>query len=93
MAWVDALNCNRVWDQDRDTPRFREAFRTLAANSTRWPAPVDFIAALPAHEPQQALPPPVCSPEQAKANLARLQAILYGGQDDDDPITKADATF
>lgn len=90
MAWVDALNCNRVWDQDRDTPRFREAFRTLAASSTRWPAPVDFVAALPAHEPQQALPPPVCSPEQAKANLAKLQAILYGGGD---YIAKADEAF
>ncbi len=82
MAWVEALNHNRVWDQDRDAPRFREAFRTLAANATRWPTPTEFVAALPAHVPQQALPPPVCSPEKAKANLARLQAMLYGGSSD-----------
>jgi hypothetical protein len=79
MAWVEALNHNRVWNQVRDAPRFREAFRTLAANATRWPTPTEFVAALPARVPQQALPPPVCTPEKAKENLARLQAVLYGG--------------
>lgn len=92
MAWVEALNCNRVWDQDRDAPRFREAFRTLAANSTRWPAPVDFVAALPAYEPKQALAPPVCDPIKQQQNIARLQAMLYGDPDKD-YITKADEAF
>jgi hypothetical protein len=49
------------------------------------------IAAAVEHEAKE--PEPV-TPEQAKANLAKLQAILYGGgKDEDDYITKADATF
>jgi hypothetical protein len=79
MAWVEAVNLNRAWDEERDAPRFRRAFATLSATRKQWPSPADFLEAIPAHEPQQALPPPVCSPEQAKANLAKLQAILYGG--------------
>lgn len=48
------------------------------------------VAAAVEHEAKE--PEPV-TPEQAKANLAKLQAILYGGGKDDDYITKADATF
>lgn len=81
MAWVEALNHNRVWDEDRDRPRFQAAFRLIAATSRQWPTPQSFVESLPAHEPQKALPRSVCSTEQAKANLAKLQAILYGGSD------------
>jgi hypothetical protein len=93
MAWVEALNHNRVWDEDRDRPRFQAAFRLIAATSRQWPTPQSFVESLPAHEPQQALPHPVCSPEQAKANIERIQRMLRGEDDGDDYITKADATF
>lgn len=79
MAWVEALNHNRVWDEDRDRPRFQAAFRTIAANERQWPSPQKFVESLPAHQPQQALPPPVCDPIKAQQNIAKLQAMLYGG--------------
>jgi hypothetical protein len=47
LAWHEVLVHGRVFDPSRDRPRFREAFRTLAARQRRWPAPVDFLEALP----------------------------------------------
>lgn len=47
LAWGETVAHGRVFDQGRDTPRVRAAFRTLAARCRRWPAPVDFIDALP----------------------------------------------
>lgn len=47
LAWAEVLTTGRVFEQDRDAPRFRAAFRTLASRARRWPAPVDFIEALP----------------------------------------------
>jgi hypothetical protein len=47
LAWAEVLTAGRVFEQERDTPRFRAAFRTLASRARRWPAPVDFIEALP----------------------------------------------
>ena len=47
LAWHEVLVHGRAFEQDRDLPRFREAFRTLAARQRRWPAPIDFIEALP----------------------------------------------
>jgi hypothetical protein len=47
LAWHEVLVHGRAFDPARDRPRFREAFRTLAARQRRWPAPVDFLEALP----------------------------------------------
>lgn len=47
MAWAEALTAERAWDQQRDTPRIRSAFITLAATRRHWPAPRDFLDALP----------------------------------------------
>lgn len=91
-AWVAAVNLNRVWDEQRDAPRFRRAFATLSATRKQWPSPADFLESIPPHEPQQALPPPVCDPIKAQQNIAKLQAMLYGGPEKD-YIEKADESF
>jgi hypothetical protein len=36
-----------MWNQERDTPRIRAAFSTLAMTRESWPAPRHFIDALP----------------------------------------------
>lgn len=48
MVWVEAICCDRVFDEDRDVRRFRKAFRTLMTTCDRWPTPKKFLDALPA---------------------------------------------
>lgn len=45
--WTQAMTKNRMWEQAPDAPRFREAFVTLAQTRRTWPAPADFLEALP----------------------------------------------
>lgn len=47
LAWSETITHGRRFDQGRDELRFREAFRVLANRHRRWPAPVDFLDALP----------------------------------------------
>lgn len=47
LAWHEVMVHGRKFEPARDRPRMRDAFRTLAARSRRWPAPVDFLDALP----------------------------------------------
>ena len=47
QAWIEALTVGRSWNCERDTPRVRQAFITLAQTVRRWPAPVEFSEALP----------------------------------------------
>jgi len=47
MAWTEALQHNRAWEYHRDVPRIRAAFVTLAQTRTQWPAPKQFLEALP----------------------------------------------
>ena len=51
LTWAETLAAGRDWDEDRDAPRIRAAFRTLAERCRRWPAPADFFDALPRIEP------------------------------------------
>lgn len=46
-AWAEAISKGRAFNEQRDTPRFKTAFLTLQVRCTRWPAPRDFIDALP----------------------------------------------
>lgn len=46
-AWLETITHGRVFEQDRDTPRIRAAFCTIAGRNRTWPAPVDFLDALP----------------------------------------------
>jgi hypothetical protein len=76
-AWIDALALGRQWDQERDTPRIRHAFRVLCASRTEWPAPKDLVEALPASEQKQ-LPRSTGIPatkEEREANLERLRML------------------
>jgi hypothetical protein len=57
--WIGTLrSLPHTWLEDRDRPRIQAAFRTLAATSERWPAPKNFIDALPKIPDLQKLPPP-----------------------------------
>ena len=55
-AWEEAITHGRVFDQQRDAPRFQAAFRTLLRTSAQWPNPQQFIAALPPIEEVKATP-------------------------------------
>lgn len=47
MTWLETITDGRMFEQERDAPRFRAAFRALAADCTHWPAPRDFLERLP----------------------------------------------
>lgn len=76
LAWSEVMQQGNVWDQQRDTARIRAAFVTLAGTRTTWPAPRDFLAALPASVPQKALPSKPSDPERAKRIIAELAKEL-----------------
>lgn len=79
-AWLDAITDGRSWDEGRDTPRVAQAFRTLARTVRRWPAPAEFLEALPPVEVvaigYEAKP---VSEEEKAANIAKLKALLAEG--------------
>lgn len=77
QAWIEALSSGRAWERERDASRVRQAFVTLAKTVRRWPAPVEFMEALPpvqqlaiARESRPA------SPEVAEANKRRIREML-----------------
>ena len=85
--WVKTLSAGMAWERERDTPRIRQAFVTLAQTRTHWPAPLHFREALPEVE-VKALGYDVkpVSREESLAILARLQRELgepLGGTDPD----------
>lgn len=73
-VWAAALWGGRAWEQERDVPRIRAAFRMIAASALRWPAPRQLAEALPTERPRAALPAPR-SPEREAAALAALNAL------------------
>lgn len=46
-VWMKTLLHTRRFDAQRDTPRIREAFRTLCATRRAWPQPADLVQAMP----------------------------------------------
>lgn len=70
LAWHEVLVHGRVFEQARDLPRFREAFRTLAGRQRRWPAPIDFLEALPRIEAPRT-PEPKLDSDASRAVGAR----------------------
>jgi hypothetical protein len=53
LTWAEAITRGREFDAGRDAPRFRSAFCTLAERQRRWPAPADFLDALPRIQPER----------------------------------------
>lgn len=81
--WVETLADGMKWERERDAPRIRKAFATLAKTRTTWPAPLHFREALPAIE-QKAIGYEVkpVSREESLQIIARLRAEI--GEDVDD---------
>lgn len=76
LAWVSALTQNRAWDQMRDAPRFREAFRTMMSSRDSWPAPKDLVEALPPAPQSVALPAKPSDPARAESAIAEIEKLL-----------------
>lgn len=85
-TWADDLwhDPRYSWaDPDTDRARIAHAFRQLRRNCERWPTLADFSKALPPPPEVPALKHQPCSPEQAAANVKRLQAMveeMFGGK-------------
>jgi hypothetical protein len=79
MAWIECLTARRSWDRDRDTARIRQAFVTLAATRRQWPAPADFVDALPPAPQLRALPKVATDPAKAAAAFREIDALIRRG--------------
>lgn len=77
-TWIDSLTFNRVWDETRDTPRIRHAFRVLASTRLNWPKPAELVESLPAVPQRIALPSKIVDPAVAEANIAKIKRMLRG---------------
>ena len=75
-TWLQAVCSGRRWERDRDVLRFRAAFTTLTQTRRLWPAPADFLDAMPKAEPHLALPPATLSPERAQQRLDEIDDLL-----------------
>ena len=72
QVWIDALwNTPRSWDEERDAPRLREAFRSIAQRVDRWPAPKAVLENMPSAPPVLLLQEPKSDP--AKVAVFRQQ--------------------
>jgi hypothetical protein len=74
--WVESLSAGMQWDRERDTPRIRQAFVTLATTRTSWPAPLHFREALPPAPALKALPARPADPERARRMIEQLAREL-----------------
>ncbi len=78
QAWMEAITYGRAWDERRDAERVQAAFRTLGRTMLRWPAPAEFLDALPRIPPPRALSyeskPSPCPPEIAE----RMRRLFAG---------------
>lgn len=77
MTWHEALTDGRSWDQQRDAPRLRKAFVTLARTRTSWPAPLHLIEALPKVEPLKAIPSTLPDPARAERYMDEIAKELH----------------
>lgn len=77
LGWIEVLWARGAWQEQRDLPRLRAGFVSLAGAVQRWPAPRMLHDHLPPAEQAPALAPPVParSPERS-AQLASLRRRL-----------------
>lgn len=79
QAWIEALTDGRAWDRERDEQRVRRAFVVLSKTVRRWPAPVEFVEALPRPEQLALAKQPIpADPQRAAAAIAEVTAMLSG---------------
>lgn len=80
QAWIEAITDGRLWEPERDTERVRRAFVVLSRTIRRWPAPVEFIEAMPRPREQLALEKQhiPADPKRAAAAIAEVEALLRG---------------
>lgn len=70
-AWVEAITAGRVFDETRDAPRFKTAFRALAQHCNAWPSPKEFLETLPRLESE----PQLNRVESAQSRLMGMKAM------------------
>lgn len=77
-AWAEGAMHGTKWDRHRDTCRVRAAFTTLVRTSRRWPAPVEFLEALPPVPPAQAVEHErkPASPDAARIAAEKVSKLL-----------------
>ena len=79
QAWIEALTDGRAWERERDEQRVRRAFVVLSKTVRRWPAPVEFVEALPRPEQLALAKQPIpADPQRAAAAIAEVTAMLSG---------------
>lgn len=77
MAWVEMISDGREFVEHVDAPRFRKAFVTLGKTRTSWPAPADFLTALPERDQLAITKTPIkADPERAARAMAEIAAAL-----------------
>lgn len=75
--WAEALTDGRVWDEELDGPRFRKAFVKLSHIRRTWPAPADFLEALPPREQLALTKQPIkANPDRAARAARELAGVL-----------------
>ena len=90
-VWLEVVCDRRVFDEDKDRPRFRAAFRTLMSRESRWPTPAKFLDALPSNVvPFQKLPRLESEKRRAAGfealeNINKLLRIPQPRRDETDP--------
>lgn len=90
-VWAETICRNRVFNRVTDDVRIREAFRVLAETCRRWPAPRDFIEALPRPFSQEKKDPKIPSEQTLATGKAHLETIRrrLGIPDNDDTPPEA----
>jgi len=76
LAWEEALWPGRAWDQERDTPRIRQAFKNLVKQCRQWPVPAQFFDVFPRFEANVLKLPIPKNDNVRKREMQRIQEIL-----------------
>lgn len=77
-VWISAITLDNQWDAQRDHRRVRAAFVQLAKGRRTWPAPADFLAALPQSEQQRLESHPKVSCSARVRAAAEEVAAMFG---------------
>lgn len=88
-VWLEVICDRRVFDEAKDRPRFRAAFRTLMSRESRWPTPAKFLDALPSNVVPFKKLPRLESEKRRQTGLTALKDIAkrcnFRMTNDEDP--------